>query len=123
MFFVNWFWDVLGWLGLSHKSAKIIFLGLDNAGEKFTLETSGEDVKFTLETSGEDVKTTLETGGEDVKFTLETSGEDVGKTTLLHMLKDNRIATHVPTLHPHSEELIIGKVRFRFGKFLHSFRV
>ncbi|EJK66874.1 hypothetical protein THAOC_12157 [Thalassiosira oceanica] len=67
LFLWDWFTSILASLGLYHINAKILFLGLDNAG----------------------------------------------KTTLLRQLKDNRTVSAEPTLHPNTEELVVGQLRLK----------
>ena len=63
MFLVSWFKAILEYFGVFQKKARILLVGLDNAG----------------------------------------------KTTLLHMLRDDKFVAHEPTRHPQNEHFRIGK--------------
>ena len=84
MFIWDWFSGVLNYLGLWKKSGKLLFLGKYYLVKEILFDDNDPCIGL----------------------------DNAGKTTLLHMLKDDRMAQHVPTLHPTSEELSIDRIRF-----------
>ena len=106
-FFMNWFYDILATLGLWQKNAKILFLVRATArrslASRLPRATLGEHPSFLRADQPDRIWRARERRA-DLPLLLAPQGLDnAGKTTLMHMLKDERLAQHQPTQYPTSE--------------------
>ena len=98
MFLFDWFYGILASLGLWQKEAKILFLGLDNAG-KTTLLHMLKDEVYSLEFF--------------VCLCIWFSRAENKRDSDSVFFFLQRLVQHQPTQHPTSEELSIGKIKFK----------
>ena len=101
MFLLDWFYGVLASLGLLQKEAKILFLGLDNAGKTTLLHMLKDEVCFHYP-----------------QFSLYVKWSFVVLLFSVPILivlwaALQRLVQHQPTQYPTSEELNIGKIKFK----------
>ena len=106
-FFMNWFYDILATLGLWQKNAKILFLVRATArgslAPRLPRATLREHAFFPRADQPDRIWRARERRA-DLPLLLTPQGLDnAGKTTLMHMLKDERLAQHQPTQYPTSE--------------------
>ena len=80
------FYSTLNWLGLYNKNAKILFLVRAGAPCRVALPNFFWEVQLLT-----------------IRVLLLQGLDNAGKTTLMHMLKDDRLAQHQPTQYPTSE--------------------
>lgn len=107
MFLVDWFYGILATLGLWQKEAKILFLGLDNAGKTTLLHMLKDEVFFFL----------FLLYFCDILL-LDYCSRIFNFTYIYNFLKWiieilQRLVQHQPTQYPTSEELSIGKIKFK----------
>lgn len=107
MFLVDWFYGVLASLGLWQKEAKILFLGLDNAGKTTLLHMLKDEVRSSLLNYSDSVQfVSLSNSCIFFPFMIRSKPNPVE-------LVKQRLVQHQPTQHPTSEELSIDKIKFK----------
>lgn len=108
MFLFDWFYGVLQSLGLFQKEAKILFLGLDNAGKTTLLHMLKDEVFFFFLFPYIKILH-LYNATISVIIIIISSSLKSG----IHWSVLQRLVQHQPTQHPTSEELSIGKIKFK----------